>query len=426
MARITDRLAAIKVGSLKAKGLHADGGGLYLRITASGSKNWIYRYTLDGKLRDMGLGPLTSVPLAQARKAAAECRRQRLAGLDPIAARRCERAATKHKADAPTFRQCAEELIASHEIGWKNAKHRQQWRNTLATYAYPILGNLPVADVGTDAVLRVLQQPVPAEKSNSASLWNTRSETASRLRGRIEAVLSWAKARGLRSGENPAQWRGHLDHLLPARSKVRRVRHHPALPYSEMPAFMARLRESDSISARALEFVILTASRTGEALGARFVEIDLEAKLWTVPAERMKAGKEHRVPLSPRAITIVKEMGGIRMSDYLFPGMKQGKPLSDMALLMLLRDLRPGVVTHGFRSTFRDWAAEQTLVPNFVAEAALAHVVADKVEAAYRRADLLEKRRKLMEAWAAYCGRSGAHVVSLRGKTNLSGVRFGQ
>jgi integrase len=273
-----------------------------------------------------------------------------------------------------------------------------------------------VANVDTDLVLEVLQQPIETTEGKKP-LWNSRSETASRVRGRIESVLSWAKARGYRDGgsANPAAWRGHLDHLLPARSKVRQVRHHAALAYSEVPSFMGDLRARTGITPRALEFVILTAVRTGEGLGARWDEIDLDRRTWVIPAGRMKAVKEHRVPLSPRAVAIVKQMGEIRQNEFVFPGMKLGRPLSDMSLLMLLRDLRPGITTHGFRSTFKDWCAECTNTANFVSEAALAHVVADKVEAAYRRRDLMEKRRRLMDSWAAYCGRgnAAAEVVAL-------------
>jgi integrase len=420
MAKTTFRLTAVTVENLKAKGLHPDGNGLYLRITETGTKSWIYRYYVDGKARDMGLGPLDGVSLAKARRAADQYRRQRQEGLNPIEARKVRLSIEAlAAAPAPTFKECAEQLIASHEVAWRNAKHRQQWKNTLAIYAYPILGEKPVTDVDTEMVLKVLQQPVEVAQGKKTSLWNARSETAGRLRGRVEAVLSWSKARGLRGGENPAQWRGHLDQLLPARSKVRRVRHHPALPYAELPTFMAGLRENSSISARALEFLILTASRTSEVRGAHWHEIDLDAKLWVVPATRMKAQREHKVPLSGRAVAILNALAKVRLNDHLFFGLKEGKPLSDMALLMLLRDLRPGITTHGFRSTFKDWASETTSFPDHVSEAALAHVAADKVRAAYARSDLFEKRRKLMGAWAAYCSRKpvSAEVVPLKRKS---------
>ena len=329
----------------------------------------------------MGLGPISVMSLARARELAAEAGRQRLQGQDPIKARDAQRAAAKREEpSAVTFKECAEQLIASHEAGWRNPfKHAKLWRHTLRDYAYPIIGDLPVGEVNTDLIKQVLKP-----------IWTTKPETASRVRSRMEAVLDWAKVSGFRNGENPARWRGHLDHLLPAPSKVRRVRHHPALPYVDIPEFMEALRARNGISARALEFVILTAARSGEARGAFWDEIDLGARMWIIPVQRMKGGKEHRVPLSDRALAILKEMQGLRQNDLVFPGSKQGRPLSDMSLLMLLRELRPGITTHGFRSTFKDWAAECTNTPNFVSEAALAHVVADKVEAAYRRADLLE------------------------------------
>ncbi len=305
-----------------------------------------------------------------------------------------------------TFEQCAKAFIASHEVGWRSEKHGALWRSTLEAYVYPVMGALPVQAIDTGLVLKALEP-----------IWAKKPDTASQVRGRIENVLNWAKARGYRDGENPAQWRGHLDHLLPARSNVRRVQHHPALPFAEIPAFMEEVRARDGIAARALEFTVLTASRIGEALGARWDEIDLGAKLWIVPAERMKKGrKEHRVPLSPRAIVILTEMAEIQQSDFVFTGLKSGQHLSDMGIRTLVRELRDGITRHGFRSTFRDWAAETTGFPNHVVEMALAHAVPDAVEAAYRRGDLLEKRRKLMEAWATFCGRKpeSAQVVPLK------------
>jgi integrase len=390
--RLTDRTVKALKGK-RLKGLHPDGNGLYLQIFTGGGGSWIFRYKFAGRARDMGLGSLTDVSLAKAREKAAQARQQRADGKDPIVEREAQRAQERlAKARSITFQNCAEQLIASHEAGWRSPKHRTQWRNTLCTYAYPILGDISVADVNTDLVMRVLQP-----------IWVAKTATASRVRGRIEAVLSWAKARGLRLGENPAQWRGHLDHLLPARSKVQRIVHHPALPYRDLPGFMAKLRTREGIAPRALEFVILTAARTGEVLGAKFHEFDLEERLWTVPAERMKGGKEHRVPLSPRAVAIAKEMAANGLSDFVFPGARRGRPMSAMTLLMLLRDLYPGVTTHGFRSTFKDWASETTSFPDHLSEMALAHISADKVRAAYARSDLFQKRCKLMEAWALYC-----------------------
>jgi integrase len=402
MAKRVERLTDRAVRNAKM-GFHADGGGLYLQVTSAAAKSWVFRFKVNGRARDMGLGSYPDVSLGGARGMAEECRRQRREGEDPIETRKFVRAARRlADARAITFQDCAEQLISAHEAGWRNPKHRQQWRNTLATYAYPILGKVPVADVDTALVLKVLQQPVAVD-AKKATLWSSKPETASRVRGRIEAVLSSAKARGFRTGENTATWRGHLDSLLPPSSKVRRIVHHAAMNFRDLPAFMASLKSNDSISARALEFTILCASRTGEVLGTMFDEFDLEDRVWRVPAERMKAGQEHRVPLSSRAVAIVKGMAGIRINDYVFPGVKRGKPLSNMALLMLLRDLHPGITVHGFRSSFKDWASETTSFPDHVSEMALAHVSADKVRAAYARGDLFRKRRELMEAWAAYC-----------------------
>ena len=414
MPRTIHRLSAVKVASLSAEGLHPDGNGLYLRITKTGTKSWIYRYSISARSRDMGLGAVCAVSLSRARQLASECRRLLSEGHDPIRARETERVLqSMAAARIPTFKQCAEELIADHEAGWRNAKHRQQWRNTLRTYAYPIFGGLPVAEIDTGLVLKVLKQQIRVAPGKTEGFWTGRPETASRVRGRIEATLSWAKAKGLRKGENPAQWRGHLDQLLPARKNVRRVKHHPALPYVEMPAFMASLRQKASIRARALEFLILTASRTGETLGARFEEFDLPRKLWTVPASRMKGAEQHRVPLCVRAVEIVREMAEVRLNEFVFPGMKLGSPLSDMALLVLLRQIRPGITTHGFRSTFKDWASEITSFPDIVSEEALAHVSTDKVRGAYARGDLLEKRRALMKAWATWCSHEATDVALL-------------
>jgi integrase len=364
-------------------------------VAPGGSRGWIFRFTLAGKSRDAGLGSFPTISLVKARQEAEKCRRLVAAGIDPIAARNEARAAARvASAKAMTFEACAKALIASREAGWKNAKHRAQWGSTLATYAYPQIGNLPVKAIDTALVMKVLEP-----------IWKTKPETASRVRGRIEAVLNWAKVRGWRDGQNPAQWRGHLDQLLPAKTKVRKIVHHAALPYRNIGAFMVTLRKHTSISARALEFMILTATRTGETLGAVWDEIDLNDRVWTIPDDRMKAGATHRVPLSARALAIAKEMDGIRQNDLVFPGAKQGRPLSDMSLLMLLRRMGYGDVTsHGFRSTFRDWAAEQTSFPREVAERALAHKIPDAVEAAYRRGDLFEKRRKLMERWDQACG----------------------
>jgi integrase len=382
----------------------ADGGNLYLQATIGKDdavhRSWVFRYELDGRRHDLGLGSLDTLNLAEAREKARGLRQQLLDGIDPFTARQQAKKARLAKlaaeARAMTFKQSAEACIASHEDAWKNAKHRAQWRSTLETYAYPVIGDLSVDDIATGHIVRVLQP-----------IWKDKPETASRVRGRIEKVLGWATVRGFRSGDNPARWRGHLQELFAAKTKLRPVNHHAALPYTDVPAFVAELRGRDSLSARALEFTLLTAVRTGETIGATWDEIDFAAKVWTIPAARMKAGKAHRIPLSDQAIKILTVVP--REGEHIFP-------LSNMAMLELLRGMRPGTTVHGFRSSFRDWAAERTSYPNEVAEAALAHTVGDKVEKAYRRGDLFEKRRRLMADWSAWCSRpvpTGATVTAL-------------
>jgi integrase len=407
MARTTGRLTALRVERAKRPGMYADGGGLYLQITEGGA-SWVYRYMLAGRAREMGLGPLALFGLSEARAKALDARRLRYEGIDPIETRRASRAqAQLDMAKAVTFEQCAERYIAAHRAGWRNGKHAAQWEATLATHAEAI-GSLPVQAIDTALVLKCLEP-----------IWTTKPETASRVRGRVENVLDWAKVRGYRTGENPARWRGHLDKLLPARSKVRKVEHHAALPYAELSGFLVALRDQEGIAARALEFTILTAARTGETIGARWSELDLLDKTWTVPAVRMKSQREHRVPLSARVLAILEEMQPHRHADdgYVFPGGKSGRPLSNMAFLMLLRRMgRDDLTAHGFRSSFRDWAAERTNFPSEVAEMALAHVVGGKVEAAYRRGDLFDKRRRLMDAWVEFLAKAPidqGKVVSL-------------
>lgn len=392
--RAIHTLSAVGVGKLKTPGYHSDGGGLYLQISPAGTKSWIFRFKFNGRAREMGLGSILGVGLADARGSAAECRRQLAAGIDPIEARKGVRAQGRlEAAKAVTFSYCAKAYIDAHRVGWRNAKHVSQWENTIATYADPVIGSLPVQAVDTALVMRILEP-----------IWKDKPETASRLRGRIESILDWAKVRGFRQGENPARWRGHLEALLPARSRVRAIQHHPALPYQEIGQFMAELREQVGISALALEFAILTAARTGEVIAAKRDEFDLKEKVWTVPAERMKARREHRVPLSPTVVSLLSAAEPYRVDDYVFPGARPEKHLSNMAMLMLLKRMgRSDLTAHGFRSTFRDWAAEQTNYAREVAEAALAHVVGDKVEAAYRRGDMFEKRRRLMDEWARHC-----------------------
>jgi len=373
--------------------MYADGGGLYLQVSRGGSKSWIFRFTMAGREREMGLGPLHTVSLAEARDLALEARKFKLRGIDPIDARQSERAARKlEDAKAVTFTQAAEAYIKANKVAWKNPKHAAQWEATLATYAKPVFGDFAVARVDTALVLKAIEP-----------IYITKPETASRLRGRIETVLDWATVRGFRQGENPARWRGHLDKLLPSKAKVRSVEHHAALPYADLPTFMADLANQPGVGAQALAFAILTAARTGEVIGAIWPEIDLEAQTWTIPKERMKAGREHRVPLSPGCVKILEDMARVQTSEFVFPGGKAKRPLSNMALLNTLKRMgRTSLTTHGFRSTFRDWAAENTDHAGEVVEMALAHTIASKVEAAYRRGDLFEKRKGLMAEWWRY------------------------
>jgi integrase len=402
MARNMERLTALAVSRVKEPGYYPDGGGLYLHVTASGVRSWVYRFMLNGRAREMGLGPLPDTSLSEVRGKALEARKLRREGIDPIEHRKAARAAARlDAAKTITFKECADAYIKAHRAGWKNAKHADQWGNTLTTYTNPVFGSFPVQGIDTGLVMRVLD-----------GIWTKKPETAGRLRGRIEAILDWATVRGYRQGENPARWRGHLDKLLPKRSKVAKVEHHSALPYREIGAFMASLRAQEGTAARALEYLILTAARTGEVIGADPAEV--QNGVWIVPAGRMKGGREHRVPLSTQANDLAERMKEEHSGDYLFPGGKKGKPLSNMAMLELLRRMGRGDLTvHGFRSTFRDWAAEQTTFPSEVVEMALAHAVGDKVEAAYRRGDLFEKRRKLMDAWAGYCATQGHDATVL-------------
>nr|WP_281721292.1 site-specific integrase [Nitrosomonas nitrosa] len=394
-----NKLTATEVKRRSKPGMYADGAGLFLQVTTGidgePRKSWVLRYrSPSGRPREMGLGSIGVVDLVRARAKAEAARTLIAANIDPIEHRKRERIlAAAAEATTVTFRQAAERFLEAHLETWKNPKHRQQWENTLKTYVYDVFGNVPVNEVNRHLVLRVIEP-----------IWKTKTETANRIRSRIERILDWAKARELRSGENPARWRGALSHVLPPRRTAQRVKHHPALPYKEMPTFMAALRKRNGLGAKALEFAILTACRTNEALRATWQEIDVEKATWTIPAERMKAGREHRVPLSPAAIALLRPLEIGRPTDWVFPGFKKGQPLSDMTLLATLKNMsRDDLTVHGFRSTFRDWASEKTDFQGEVAEAALAHAIGDKVEAAYRRGDLIDKRRQLMEAWATYC-----------------------
>jgi integrase len=392
MARQNNRLSAIAVTKAKTPGQYPDGGGLYLNVSTAGTKSWIFRFMLRGRAREMGLGSVSTVNLGEARGKAADAHRLRAAGIDPIENRIAKRKASDLvAARAISFDDCADAYIEAHRPSWRNPKHATQWTATLETYVRPVLGRLSVAEVDTPTVMKVLDP-----------IWNVKPETASRIRGRIESVLAWATVRGYRAGANPAQWKNHLDQLLPARGKIRKVVHHAALPYSELVVFLADLRSQSGVSPAALEFLILTAARTGEVLGARWNEIDIGSKIWTIPADRMKGGREHKVPLSAAAMAVLDRMKQLN-TEYVFSGRKRGKSLSNMALLAVLRRMEPpNLTSHGFRSTFRDWAAERTNFAREVAETALAHSIGDKVEAAYRRGDLFEKRRRLMDAWADF------------------------
>lgn len=388
--RDTDRLSAVGLKSL-TDGRHADGGGLYLYVSDSGARSWVFRWKVRGKRREMGLGALQTISLKEARIKARELRQAVTTGRDPIAESRSM--ADRNRAIAGhTFSAVTEAFLKAREAGWSNPKHRAQWQSTLEEYAYPHFRDTPVAKIETADVLRAL-----------TTIWNTKNETASRVRGRIESVLSYASALKYRSGDNPARWRGHLDQLLPKPSKVRKVTHHRALPYSKINTFIATLRKQEGTAARALEFTILTAARSGSVLGAQWNEIDHDAKVWRVPAERMKAKRAHAVPLSDAALAVLKRVED-QSDTWIFPNTGTDKRLSENAMLALLDRMGVGdAVPHGFRSTFRDWAAECTTFPNIVAEAALAHSIKDKAEAAYRRGDLLAKRASLMSAWATYC-----------------------
>ncbi len=372
---------------------------MYIRVTEGRSKHWIYRFTLAGKEHWMGLGPYPEVSLEEAREATLKARKKRYAGINPISARDAERARAKNL----TFQQCADQYIASHRSGWKNPKHVDQWTNTIATYCGPVIGKLPVEQVTVGLVMRVLEP-----------IWTTKAETAGRLRGRIESILDWATVRGYREGDNPARWKGQLDHLLPNISRVKRITHHAALGYAEMAELMLTLRQQAGIAARALEYAILTACRSGEVRLAAWEEIDLHSRVWIIPGERMKAAKEHRVPLSDAAIAVLNQMD--QSTKFIFPGRTEGRPLSDMSLSAVLRRMgRDDLTVHGFRSTFRDWASESTAYPRDVAEMALAHSIGNKVEAAYRRGDLFTKRTRMMADWAEFCNKKqGGEVVPLK------------
>ena len=395
MARKINRLSARTVATLTEYGRHADGGGLYLSISPNGGRRWVFLFRWHGKPTEIGLGSARAVTLARARELASQARAKLAEGMNPKEARR--------SFEGATFGECADRVVEAMRPSWRNAKHAAQWVMTLRDYAAP-LRRLPVDKISTDDVLSVLKP-----------LWNTKPETAYRLRGRIERVLDAAKAQGLRGGENPARWRGHLDQLLPKRQRLTHG-HHPAMNYADVSAFIAEVQSCRGTAAFALELAILTAARSCEVLGARWDEFDLDRAIWTVPGARMKSGREHRVPLSKRALKILTSMRESRNGDFVFLGERPGSHLSATALQYVFRRVHSDRATiHGFRSTFRDWSAECTNFTNEVCEAALAHVIENKTEAAYRRGDLFDKRRKLMEAWAMYCaGPEAGRIISFR------------
>ncbi len=424
MARVINKLSAAKVKN-SGPGLHADGANLYLQVSPAGAKSWSFRFMLKGRTREMGLGPLHTVGLAEARAKAVAMRQMLLDGIDPIDVRQeARKKAALEAAGTTTFEVVAQAYIKAHEAGWSNAKHAKQWTATLESYAYPVLGKVAVSSVDLALVTKVLEP-----------IWKQKPETASRLRGRIGAVLDYATTKGWRTGDNPARWRGHLENLFPATGKISRVQHHGALPWAEMPAFIKELRAQGGLAANALLLTVLTATRTGDVIGALWREVDLAQRVWTVPAMRIKGRqRDHRIPLSDAAVALLKmampELGeGEVPAGDVYPGGKADRGLSNMALLAVLKRMqRQGVTTHGFRSTFRDWAAEQTDYRPKIVEAALAHVVSNKVEAAYKRTDFFDLRRQLMADWADFCqgrppGKKLGNTVEGTGdgQTNLAG-----
>lgn len=400
MPGLRNKLKAASLKSISAPGKHADGGGLYLQVTkhpVAGNlrKSWIVRYrAATGKMREMGIGSFEDVSLANAREKAERIRHEVRDGNDAVEVRaEAKKEVIRARAASMTFAQCTEAYLNAHQSSWKNGKHRAQWSSSLQAYAYPVFGEVAIQDINIGMVMKVLDP-----------IWETKTETASRVRGRIENIIDWATVREYRTGENPARWRGYLEKALPARNRTKKVKHFAALPIDEFPKFMKHLRAQIGVGPLAFQFAILTATRTSEAIEARWDEIDLLDQSWTIPADRMKAGRIHRVPLSAAALAVLKKARGLD-PIFVFPGHKHGKPISSMAFLMTLRRMgRTDVTPHGFRSTFRDWAAERTDFQNEVAEAALAHVVSNQAEAAYRRGDLFEKRRALMEDWGSFGG----------------------
>jgi len=411
------KLSAIGVKKNTRKGKYSDGvNNLYLEIKASGSKSWIFRYTIYGKRKEMGLGAFPAIELKEAREVAAGLYKAIKADPthDPIIERKkaVAKAKLEQQENQVTFKWCAEQFIESKAPEWNNKKSPQQWTNTLTTYAYPFIGDYPVKEINTELIMRVLKP-----------IWTTKTETATRIRGRIENILSWAAVQGYRANDNPALWKGHLENLLPKPNKVKKVKPHKALPYKEINTFISELRSHKTMSAFALEVLILTATRTSEVTGALWQEIDFDAGVWAIPADRMKADKEHSIPLSSRALEIIQQLYEVRTSEYIFQGGRVGKGLSNAAMDKLLQvSMKYDVTVHGFRSTFRDWTAEETTYPNELCEMAMAHTIKNQAEAAYRRGDMLKKRMQLMEDWQKYIEQEPvtAKVISIKTATNAS------
>lgn len=416
MARKLNQLTALEILNAKPSDtpntpkLMTDGGGLYLQVTPQGSKSFLFRYTFNGKPQTMGLGPAHTVGLSEARETAQQYRSMILKGSDPKVERDRQKAAPQPILDR-TFQWCAEQYIEAHRDEWRNSKHAHQWGQSLQDFVYPKIGALPICEVDVHAVMSVLKP-----------IWKTKTATATRIRGRLERILGWAAINSYRSAENPARWKAYLSEMLPKPSKVNKVTHHRAIPHPEIASFVTRLRQQpDGVSVRALEFLLLTAARTGEVIAARWSEFDLKKAIWTVPADRMKANRTHVIPLSQRAVEIVRDIKHLPDEEFVFRGVKLGKHISNMAMLQLMRRMKLDAVPHGMRSTFRDWAADMTDFPRELAEAALAHVVGDKTEAAYLRTNRLDRRRAMMDAWALYCLPPKAGTGSASGAVAMPG-----
>lgn len=400
MAKIFNKLTDKKIQHIKERGYHPEGGGLYLQWKSPQSISWIFRFSFEGKAHEMGLGSYKYVSLADARQKRTDLQKLLFSGVNPLAEKKkIQNERRAQFANKMTFDACAKAYIESQRVAWKNAKHADQWTNTIETYASPVIGKMFVDEITTNLIMKIIEP-----------IWIKKTETASRVRGRVELVLNWATVRGLRSGENPARWRGHLDNLLPKRSLVQKVTHHKAMPYALISDLMNTIKTQNDVSSLALQFLILTATRTNETLNARWSEIDLEKRVWIIPPERMKAKREHRVPLTDEALSILKRVPKVEFNQCVFVNSQTKRHLSNNALLQKLNELAPNYTVHGFRSTFRDWVGEETSEPREVAEAALAHTIKDKVEAAYRRGDFFQKRLKLMQIWNEYCFKDSANI----------------